>query len=227
MTLPHFITFSGCDDQSDIARMGALSQRYPIEWALLMSPERQGQGRYPSLAFLERLITTEHPSNLYPREAGQTGMFFAAHLCGDYARLATRAEPLPIEVSKLVCACDRVQVNLRGASVDAGVVQGWAAGMALDAILQCGPFPDDDRVLWLHDLSAGRGVKATAWPEQVGAFVGYAGGLNPQSVAGEVASIAEVADAYWIDMEQGVRDAQDRFDLDKVAAVCAAVYPML
>ncbi len=57
-------------------------------------------------------------------------------------------------------------------------------------------------------------------------LVGYAGGLKPSNIAQQLPLIAAAAGdgPYWIDMESGVRDADDRFDLGKCRAVCEAVY---
>ena len=59
-----------------------------------------------------------------------------------------------------------------------------------------------------------------------GAFCGYAGGLNPDTIGDALAAIAaRVPDGqpYWIDMESGVR-TDDRFDLDKCERVLIQAY---
>src|SRR5271169_1638225 len=71
--LPLFVTLTGADDATDIARMADLSARYPVEWGLLFEPVHQGSGRFPSLDFVGKLI-----------ELG--GMRLSAHLCGGRAR---------------------------------------------------------------------------------------------------------------------------------------------
>jgi hypothetical protein len=43
-------------------------------------------------------------------------------------------------------------------------------------------------------------------------------------MAAAVAAIGPMAPYYWIDMESGVRDDDNRFSLDKCQAVCEAVY---
>ncbi len=227
---PALITFTGADDQTDVRRMQKLAERYPIEWAVLFSADRQGEGRYPSLRFLHALLDAPW-LNLYPRQPGDAGgMHFAAHLCGSYARIAAAGEPLPVEIAGLVHRCDRAQINLGGRKLDVPVVAEWGRCMCTDVILQCREFPDDGRVSWLHDLSGGRGKAPVSWPvppinAMGGAvMVGYAGGMNPQNVAGHVEMIGEMCSSYWIDMESGVRDAQDGFDLDRCEAVCKAVY---
>ena len=71
--LPLFVTLTGADDATDIARMADLSARYPVEWGLLFAPVHQGAGRFPSFDFVAKLI-----------ERG--AIRFSAHLCGGHAR---------------------------------------------------------------------------------------------------------------------------------------------
>ena len=96
------------------------------------------------------------------------------------------------------------------------------------AILQCrGDFPDDSRVDWLFDKSGGRGAAPSAWPKaRGGAFCGYAGGLNPDTIEGALPAIEACVpegQPYWIDMESGVR-SHGGFDLDKCELVLMQVY---
>ena len=70
---PLFVTLTGADEATDIARMADLSARYPVEWGLLFAPVHQGAGRFPSFDFVAKLI-----------ERG--AMRFSAHLCGGHAR---------------------------------------------------------------------------------------------------------------------------------------------
>ena len=89
-----------------------------------------------------------------------------------------------------------------------------------------GPFPDDlpVGVFALHDTSRGTGQVPASRPDQIHLtpFIGYAGGFTPDNVVTELAKIN--AKNYWIDMESGVRDEQNHFDLNRCEAVCKAVY---
>ena len=80
----------------------------------------------------------------------------------------------------------------------------------------------------LFDASAGRGVAPEGWPAPLpGHFCGYAGGINPDNVAGHIDKIAAAgAQDTWIDMESGVR-TDDRFDLDKVRRVLKIAEPFV
>lgn len=205
---PRFITFTGADDNTSIEGMIELSRQYPIEWALLLSPKRQGEGRYPSLGFVREVI----------REP----LAFAAHLCGGDAR-----EVIESGYSKhdFLIMVDRVQINTADPHVQPTLIAQWADSISVKGILQCREqFPEISAIDVLFDASGGRGIEPKTWPKApVGQFVGYAGGLNPSNVTDAVSKISAIADNYWIDMETGVR-TDDRFDLDKCRAVCEAVY---
>lgn len=217
MNLPRFITFTGVDAHTDVAEMCALSHLYPIEWGVLFSPARQGTGRYPPLSIIREIV----------RDAP---LDFAAHLCGGYSRdvlikNATLLDPLITDFF------GRAQVNTSEPGVRPVDIARWAALAQVKPILQCRgieTFPEDLHVSWLFDASGGRGLQPAAWPRPPeryrGLFVGYAGGLAPDNVAGHVERIGQLAVDYWIDMETGVRDENDRFDLARCRAVCEAVY---
>lgn len=211
---PKFITFTGADEHTDIAAMGALASEYPIEWGILFSPMRQGTGRYPPLWWVEKLIA----------EAPLRQLDLAAHLCGGHSAnvlaIAGTAVDHLIRVN-----FGRAQVNT-SQEINFDSIRKWASSVGVSPILQCRvSFPPVRDVSWLFDASGGRGIEPKEWPGTTADnFVGYAGGLNPDNVAQHVQRISAVAAHYWIDMETGVRDESDRFDLGKCRAVCEAVY---
>lgn len=214
---PNFITFTGADDSAHIDGMIALANLYPIEWGILFSPSRQGfEPRYPSHSFITKLI------NWYG------DLRLSAHLCGAHSRdLLAKSSTV---VDHLLHHFARVQVNTPHQGIDTAALNAWAKELDTDLqpILQCrGSFPHDDNVQWLFDASGGRGIAPEAWPAggwNQDALRGYAGGLNPENVAAAVAAIGANDDNYWIDMETGVRDENNRFSLAKCRAVCEAVY---
>jgi hypothetical protein len=213
---PLFVTLTGVDDATDIARMAELSARYPVEWGLLFAPERQGSGRFPSLDFVSRLV-----------ERG--GMRLAAHLCGGHAREVTSRGACEALAGLLAGNFERAQINTSERGVQTERVRRFAGAIGMrGAILQCRrDFPADERVDWLFDRSGGRGAAPASWPmAREGAFCGYAGGLNPGTMRDALPAIAAcVPDGqpYWIDMESGVR-TDDRFDLDKCELALMQVY---
>lgn len=230
MNQPKFITFTGADEDTDVARMLALSSQYPIEWGILFSPKRQGSGRYPPLQTAMKF------------QAYAPALKLSAHLCGDYAADVIRCGGLPIwqvsDLQSFIRKCQRMQINSGLADLNVGKVSAWANSIGVRVIFQTRTsFPDDPRADWLFDVSGGRGLTPQCWPwpgdtaEARARLKGYAGGLNPDNVAHVVEMIGtecgpgfHADENYYIDMETGVRDEHDRFDLDKCEAVCRAVY---
>ena len=214
--IPAFITFTGADQFSDIMGMRELSEQYPIEWGLLFSPDRQGikgQNRYAPLSFFRDLVSVE--------------MSFAAHLCGGDAKSVMQHGNSKHD-EFLAANFERAQINTVKV-VDLDVIALWARNTEISAIVQSRDsetFPTDNRVQWLYDASGGRGLLPKSWPAAHSAKprFGYAGGLNPKNVAAVVAAIGRRAGGYYLDMETGVRDANDRFDLALCRRVCEAVY---
>lgn len=208
MSWPQFITFTGADAHTDIDRMASLSCRYPIEWGILFSPKRQGSGRYPPMSFIERVVERD-------------GLHLSAHLCGAHSVSVLERWITPISLRGF----GRAQINTAAPWVDLEAAERWARREHVRAILQCrSDFPRSTKVAWLFDQSGGRGLAPTrAWPEQHPASqCGYAGGIGPGNVV-EVLSQIDATD-FWIDMESGVRNEADRFDLDLCERVCELVF---
>jgi hypothetical protein len=220
---PAFITFTGIDAATDFVAARALSAAYPVEFAVLFSPERQGENpRYPAWGSIHKMLDHAGP-----------GSRFAAHLCGGHSRLllataSTMLDPM------LRDHFSRVQINTAYVGIDPAAIAEWAESIEVQPILQCREtFPLHPEVSWLFDASGGRGKLPEAWPAAprtlsgVGKppVVGYAGGLSPHNIAEQLPLISAAAgdSPYWIDMESGVR-TDDRFDLVKCRAVCDAVY---
>lgn len=212
---PEFVTFTGADDRTSVDRMVEIGSGGYVEWGLLFSRKRQGVGRYPSLAFLGSL-------------RGR-GLRLAAHVCGAYADeiVDTGSSPdFEAVAAELGLKFARIQINTARA-FDPGWFASFAGRFGARAIAQCREaFPDDARIDWLHDVSAGEGVMPAFRPTPGGAvFAGYAGGLGPENVATELAAIARTHPAgrpFWIDMESKVR-TDDVFDLGKCEVVVEAV----
>jgi hypothetical protein len=214
MKKPAFVTFTGVDTSTSIEGMMALRARYPIEWAVLFSPGRQGSDpRYPALSFVSELAQG------YPHE-------LAAHLCGGHTRavLDAGASDLDERLERF----GRAQLN--GAPEAASHhIWHWGRDVGVQPIMQCrDQLPDDPYVAWLFDASGGRGIAPTKWPIPPTTASprqwGFAGGLNPSNVAQAVATIGTTATDYWVDMETGVRDEHDRLDLERCRMVCEAIY---
>lgn len=212
--LPNFITFTGADDWADIDDMRALARRYPIEWGILFSPSRQG-------------VHPRYPGGEAQSRFAWSGLRLAAHLCGGHSNAIMTGAPMNTPVDFGIF--DRIQINHAEPLPDriSAFRRGWGPRCIAQCRIAGALFPRDTSIDWLYDPSGGRGVAppSWSWPTHPGGnrLVGYAGGISPTNVRAVIAAI-NAAGPYWIDMESGVRDADDRFDIDRCTAVCAAVY---
>lgn len=213
-------TLTGIADDTDLDAVWALAATFPhAEFGVLYSEARAGQGRYPSLNWIEQLLE---------RLRREPGPRVALHLCGasvdDFLAVAT---PKAAELRRIACYFPRVQLNLRATADTATllrrahtfnldqtyITQHNAANAQLWAALM-----DVDRHAILFDASGGRGQTPEYWPEPLpGVACGYAGGLGPDNLKAEIAKINRLAGArpYWVDMETRLRSATDSFDLAK------------
>ncbi|PZR45248.1 MAG: hypothetical protein DI537_60915, partial [Stutzerimonas stutzeri] len=199
---PEFITFTGIDERTDLNALASLSGRYPIEWAILFSRNRQGiDNRYPTIAIIERVFEMKEKADLR----------LAAHLCGKYAQDIMLGD---FDRSSLPLGpFSRIQVNhtnpepsrLRAIAIEGqDIIAQWRDPES---------FPTEYQgVSWLYDPSGGRGKSPDAWPENRGdRIVGYAGGINPQNAEFISTLVGGKSPAgYWLDMETGVRTDDGR-----------------
>lgn len=209
---PAFITFTGVDRADLLPGMQALSSRFPIEWGVLIDPDRDNQPLYPDRG---------------ARQAFQSSALrLSAHICGPAASSLARGLDPQLELKGFA----RLQINhSRNGSDEATIqnVHAFGSRCNIRVALQCQrAFPTDDRVDWLYDVSFGSGKMPDTWPAVVSAhpLCGYSGGLGPANVVDRLKRFPVVPGVpFWIDMESGVRTA-GRFDLEKCAAVCEAVF---
>ncbi|MBN8740679.1 MAG: hypothetical protein BGP24_14885 [Lysobacterales bacterium 69-70] len=210
MRLPDFITFTGADDRTCVNWMRNIATKYPVEWGVLFSPSRQG-------------VDQRYPGGDKQSELAWSGLRLAAHLCGGHARYVMgegEKTRIPVDLGYW----QRVQVN--HVAPDGRCIARFCHSWGTKGIAQArgDTFPADASVEWLYDRSGGNGVAPKTWPKHPGrGRVGYAGGINPDNVL-DVLRAINCDGPYWIDMETGVRDAADWFDLDKVQRVCELVY---
>lgn len=227
---PIAVTITGADDLVSIGDLFFFADRFPfVEWGILISPKRQGTARYPSFHWLNALHDAW-------RARGKTDRF-AAHFCGAATRdtiagYATHLDAPYMEMFR------RVQLNGYEPSSLAALLLGdfakerdrWVEfilqardesvlqKLALDA-------HDIGRASVLFDGSGGRGFSPEKWPSEPLSFnvpMGFAGGITPVNVR-DVLAVVGGFKGMWIDMESGVRNAADQFDLVRVGEVLKAV----
>ena len=208
---PDFVTFTGIDINTDLAKVLELSQkyRYAVEWGVLFSAERSSEreARYPSRDFIQ---ACRH----FPIRK-------ALHLCGTDAKLVSLKIMDP-SISPV--GFDRVQINVKDPKEE-GILS-FSQRFNTQCIIQVrGNFvPCSDTIQQLFDCSEGTGKQPEYWPRHPGGgiCVGYAGGITPENVIETLQHIKSDG-PYWIDMESGVR-TDDWLDLSKCEAVLKAVY---
>jgi hypothetical protein len=210
---PAFITLTGVDHAALLPGMQALSKRFPIEWGVLIDPDREGRPLYPGRSALQSI----QASNLR----------LSAHICGPAASSIVKGHDPQLDLEGFA----RVQINhSRNGSDELAIQNSCAFGIRrnIRVALQCqgGAFPIDARVDWLYDVSFGSGKMTAAWPPVVSAhpLCCYSGGLGPTNVA-DLLRKFPVANGtpFWIDIESGVR-TEGHFDLEKCGAVCELVF---
>jgi hypothetical protein len=235
------VTISGADDKVNPDDMVALAAEFPfVEWGILFSMSRTGTPRYPSQRWID--------------DVAMRGLKLSAHLCGQYARDLGRGEltaPIPpgfsrlqintydpawFETIKALTAVSPLSKPGTPSSVGEGPLRRW------EIILPARTLSTWDTVGYqstqiyngrvLFDPSGGLGLAPTEWPRARAANrgAGYAGGITPKTF-GKVVSMVlgprmnTVPAHVWLDMESGVRDANDALDLDLVREVLKVAAP--
>jgi hypothetical protein len=212
------VTITGADDKVDPHRLLALAEEFPfVEWGILYSVKRQGTPRYPTEHWIDYL--THIP-----------GLKLSLHLCGKAARTTLAGDDAWLVERPWF---RRVQVN--GYTAPAPALVALAKTLpSFEFILQVRREEDLQEAAHdaaqmpsaslLYDPSGGTGKECFRWPvAPFGAKLGYAGGIKPATVLDILVEIGLVDEGAWIDMESGVRDTNDQFDLGLVREVLEKV----
>ncbi len=218
MHKPALVTITGIDVHTDLDRAKELCVRYPLEFAMLCDPDREGRSpRVPDPGFAAELARHFAPEEL------------AFHLCGEYACMALALELGRLDERLSLSRVRRLQVNAPSYSLKQMAnlqTLGNSIGCIVIAQNTKDVIPFVDGVLFLDDQSAGRGVvpnqRAVPDPAYMAAAssvaVGYAGGLAPGNLAAQLTALQTVNPVipYWIDAASGVRNEDNHLDLDRV-----------
>jgi hypothetical protein len=223
------VTITGADDEVNPEELIKLHRDFPfLELGILFSKKHQGTSRYPSEDWLMRFFDLTE----------EVSLALSAHLCGQYVRdlIDTGLFTWLFFKRNYYLRFSRIQLNMGEetfTNLDLKKLATKTLGFYSDIILQSHQgFARADEVVKinkeldkqfiyhiLHDASGGMGVAMTEYPVPVpGLYCGYAGGLNPANVGDQLKRIEDVAgDAtIWIDAETGIRDPEDKFDLESV-----------
>lgn len=216
------VTITGADDKTSILDMFQLSRQYRfLEWGILCSTKREGQPRYPTVAWKAELF-----------DANKDGdMFLAQHVCGDTAGSIMSGRSFGDG------RYDRLQINGfsleqatgLGPHTDREIILPFRDEASLARIVGYSAVHPKHRITGLFDVSGGRGAEPSSWKLPLGARcdVGLAGGIGPHNVIQTLHAIERdnpnLTDT-WIDMETRVRDGDDALDMAKVEDVLAQVW---
>ena len=201
---PPFLTVTGADERTDVTALAKLN----AEIGLLYTVTPEGRNRYPRW---EWILETS-------RELRRASL----HVCGRGARELLREGQLPVG------GFQRIQVN-------GGI-------LASEVEYLCAMYPRHTIITQYHtynahllavravnhallvDSSGGRGRSPETWNRpDTDKAVGFAGGLGPDNLAGELRRIKSIARAgWWADMEGKLR-VDDWFSVGR-AEECAAVF---
>lgn len=226
MRLQH-ITFTGIDAKTDIQELIDIQREYPIvEFGVLTSYHWYENGnRYLNPAFMGNLYTGNGMLNL------------ALHICGRATLDAAKGHWDKIEkhLFGMMKLFNRIQLNVANrkdnpeylwvpsfAGQELIVQQRDTDNLALFNTTRDIWEGDKSRVSVLLDASGGQGIDTPLKIFQSEDKVGYAGGFNPDNVAGKLEYLLKNVKkgTFWIDMESGVR-TDDWFDTAKVRRVLA------
>jgi hypothetical protein len=213
---PWRITFTGIEASCELSTLLTLARSDSrVEFGILYSLERAGRGRYPNFEWI----------NTGAKWLNERGVSLALHVCGGAVKRFLQDGVLP---GISIAYFDRVQLNgTLNADRDLLTWRINLLGRSVITQLDANPglFANTPAHQLLFDASGGRGVAREAWPAPVaGRECGYAGGLSAQNLPDELLRISQAAGTapYWVDMETGLRDAQDAFSLPLTqAALCA------
>lgn len=229
------VTITGADDSVEPIDLFDIAKEFPfVEWAILFSGSRSGMPRYPSRAWIEKMVPA----------ARRRLLAISAHLCGRYVRDAIVGHPSWwTEYPEVSMMFQRVQINTHGEKVSSlaaafsqildrdheFILQHDGANNTLVEFLIS--LPENSNVVAFYDLSSGAGVlPKEGWGKPLCRYTGYAGGLSPENVAAQLERIQAVAGEarIWIDVETRVRTPDDeKLDLDLVRKFLKAAEPFV
>jgi phosphoribosylanthranilate isomerase len=245
--------FCGADDSVNPNLLGIYSHLYPfVEFGVLFRPDKEGEPRYASPEWVQRLAQVAAKS--------EGKMKLAAHFCGARVNEVLQGndsflKTLPSlgfqRVQINATAVNGVDVSRLSESVES-VLSIMSKHPELEFIIQKN---EETKPLWegllnldsesagkvgylpknvsmLLDESKGTGVLASSWPNPPEEYeIGYAGGIGPQNITKVLEDVMGAGNGrgIWIDMESRLRSTtneKDIFDLNKcyevITAVCSA-----
>lgn len=201
------MTLTGIDAKTDISRLLQLPDW--VEFGVLYTAKPEGRNRYPVMEHVSRILT------------GLQGRRSSLHVCGAGARL----QLLQRELESLTAMVDRIQVN----GIMKPLLVEELCQQFPEHILITQHCPKNAELLQVRapnhavlvDGSGGRGIVPRDWFTPITLKpVGFAGGLSAATLPVELPKLAKslCVAGSWVDMESGLRDEHDWFDVLRAAA---------
>lgn len=230
------ITITGADESIDPRDLATISKAFPqVEWGILFSEKYslnfEGVSRFPGLPWISELLSEY--SSLENKEIINFPNF-SAHICGRWVRNICSGQ-IQTNLNDFNCFFSkfkRIQLNfhaqvhlLEREKFFKVLTQPPFAGKQI--IFQLDNVNNDllqvaresgINAVPLFDTSGGAGILPKNWPNPIGNYCGYAGGLSPENISEQLEKISETTNGpIWIDTETRVRSEDDKqFDLKKV-----------
>lgn len=243
------VTISGADDGVEPQQLIELSQEFPfVEWGILFSHHyRGGVPRFPSRTWVDQLMDSDaeflasaHLCGAYARSVYVGGALWNEQL-RESARLFDRVQlnfypnglrgGLATHAENLHAGLDQLEASEFIWQMDGDNDHLFHDVASKYKRVKVVPF---------FDQSNGRGLEQATWPAPIFPRCGFAGGLRPENVALCLERLARTMDMIyreerwvrpplrtWIDVETGVRDTGDVFDLDKARIFLEAAKPFV
>ncbi|HRZ29484.1 MAG TPA: hypothetical protein P5052_01745 [Candidatus Paceibacterota bacterium] len=235
------VTVTGADDYNDPNEMADIFSKYPfVEFGILLSSDRLGSTRFPSINWLKKLYDFTASDRVHL--TGHNMINLSGHICGKWVReLCVGSDKFFEEMDPVWRMFRRFQLNFHAQPHEfledrcSNVIKKYLPSTPI--IVQIDGVNDhilnDLRskgvnAIPLFDKSSGVGLLPDHWPLQsVGVYSGYAGGLSPENLAREIVKIFNATcGPIWIDAETRLRSSfghegariGDRFDLQKVCS---------
>lgn len=219
------VTFTGADEATQPIHLQSISKDYPyVEWGILLNKFIGGNNsRYPSIEWIKNLYTiSNHSINL------------SGHICGNWCRDILRGNFTIFEDENFLKSMfSRFQLNFHDEKTNLDEIKMFQY-ISEDIQLREKKFivqydstnqntcerliSSLKNVYPLFDKSGGAGITPIKWPNPIGNYCGYAGGLGSHNLKEELDKISKICSdkqEIWIDFETYVR-TNNIFDLKKV-----------
>ncbi len=234
------VTLTGVDDSIDPIELYEISGEYPfVEWGILLSKSSVGNPRFPSYNWLSELLKLQ--SGDKAKRVALSG-----HICGRWVRdVCSGGYEICNDINNILPMFQRFQLNFHSylhqiksiktfvGSLKALSVEGQQIIFQFDDVnnaLLYGVRDNGVNAVPLFDLSGGAGILPKEWEKPVGNYCGYAGGLSPSNLEGQLNSIAGKVNgvSIWIDAETHIRSTDNmRFDLQKAREFLSIAKPWI